>query len=173
MVLNMSRFNVTKPVCVYVLLATFVIMVCYVSLVNVQLKGISIGQCSFSKGNVTGENGLSVPLRIHQLFFDVGHPMPRRFHDAAVTWRLHNPRFQYTLWNKSMVDELINVNYPEIRELFDSYDHWVNRVDVARYLILYHYGGVFVDMDIKSRNDITEFLAKMSSECLKWSKARG
>lgn len=60
----------------------------------------------------------------------------------------HNPEYQYTLWNETMLDDLISSEYPDIKELYNSYDHWVKRLDVAKYLVLYQFGGWYIDMDV-------------------------
>ncbi|XP_060600780.1 uncharacterized protein LOC132754202 [Ruditapes philippinarum] len=76
--------------------------------------------------------------------------LPERLNSARKTWEYNHNGFKYTLWNASMVEELLEERYPQLRDLYHSYDHWVRRADMARYIVLYEYGGIYVDLDIKS-----------------------
>lgn len=97
-----------------------------------------------------------IPKHIHQVFFFItDKELPKKYYDAQNTWRGKNPGFRYTLWNTSMVDELIKSKYPELETLYNSYDHWVKRADMARYLILHQFGGIYADMDIRCRKSMS------------------
>jgi mannosyltransferase OCH1-like enzyme len=90
-----------------------------------------------------------IPKRIHQVFFKVSNSsIQEKFTKGPESCRRHNPSYLYTLWNKTMVDEFIEKNYPDVKQLYNSYDHWVKRVDAAKYLVLFHFGGWYIDMDL-------------------------
>ena len=90
-----------------------------------------------------------IPKHIHQIFFyETNQDLPEKLIKAQKTWITKNPGFTYTLWNKTSINALIDAKYARLRPLYDSYDHWVKRADVARYLVIYHFGGWYVDMDI-------------------------
>ena len=55
----------------------------------------------------------------------------------------------YTLWNRTMVDEIISKNYTFLKAMFDGYTRWIRRVDVARYVVMHQHGGWYADMDYK------------------------
>ena len=104
-----------------------------------------------------------IPKHIHQVFFSVdGAPMSQRYADNQKSWREKHPDFKYTIWNISMVDELINKEYQYIKDLYYSYGHWIRRIDVAKYLVLHHVGGVYFDMDLKCKKRITGLLEDMN-----------
>ena len=74
-----------------------------------------------------------IPKHIHQVFFFVtDKTLPEKYVAAQETWLRHNPGFGYTLWNTTMVDTLIQKKYPHLEKLYNSYDHWVKRADMAR-----------------------------------------
>lgn len=92
---------------------------------------------------------LHIPQHIHQVFFS--KEIPENFRQAQATCKEVHREYQYTFWTKDMVDTLIDEHYPNIRELFQSYPHWVNRADVARYVIISRFGGIYLDMDTKCK----------------------
>lgn len=97
------------------------------------------------------ENEATIPKHIHQMFFyKTDKQIPKRLEDARLTWRNMQTGFQYTLWNETMVLDLIASKYPKLLALYGSYQHWVRQADVARYIVLYEHGGVYIDLDIKS-----------------------
>lgn len=86
-----------------------------------------------------------IPKVIHQVMFNRSIPKP--YLDAREQCNRLNKGFVSILWNKTMVDQLVRTHYPFIHSLFDSYDIWVKRADVARYLVIHHHGGIYIDMD--------------------------
>jgi len=38
--------------------------------------------------------------------------------------------------------------YPWFLETFDSYPYNIERADVIRYFALYHFGGIYLDLDL-------------------------
>lgn len=99
----------------------------------------------------------TIPRHIHQVFlFETSQQVPDKLSQAQKTCIEENPSFKYTFWNKTMVDRLVDTHYPELKELYYSYDHWVKRADVARYLVLHHMGGWYLDMDIRCKRSLDE-----------------
>jgi len=74
-----------------------------------------------------------------------------------TTWEKHNPDYKMILWDDTDNRNFIRDNYPWFLEKYDGYDVMIKRADAIRYFYLYHYGGIYVDMDfecIKSFDDI-------------------
>jgi len=64
----------------------------------------------------------------------------------------------YTLWDENSVDTLIKEHFPTYLEKFNSIDSIIKKVDCARYMILYVYGGLYVDVDSYPKRDLDDFL---------------
>ena len=59
-----------------------------------------------------------------------------------------NPEYNYQLYTDSEIDEFVNTFYPgEVSECFNRLNIPVAKVDFWRYLVLYKYGGIYVDLD--------------------------
>jgi len=65
------------------------------------------------------------------------------------TWQLHHPDWAYLLWTDSDNRKFIQQHYPWFLRIYDAYPEHIMRVDAVRYFILYHYGGVYVDLDFE------------------------
>lgn len=52
------------------------------------------------------------------------------------------------LWTDSSSRQFVAENYPWFLDTFDSYRYNIQRADAIRYFVLYHYGGVYIDLDI-------------------------
>tara|TARA_R100000654_G_scaffold66973_2_gene95391 strand:- start:117 stop:782 length:666 start_codon:yes stop_codon:yes gene_type:complete len=59
----------------------------------------------------------------------------------------HN--LKHKLWNLKDCEKLIDEDFPEYKQLWDDYRYPIQRADFIRYCILYKYGGLYVDCDIR------------------------
>ncbi len=98
-----------------------------------------------------------IPKIIHQLWIGE-HKIPWRY---INTWKndyiKKNPDWEYMLWTEKELEEL-NMENKHIYDLESTYN---GKSDIARYEILYKYGGIWIDADSvwindKSLNDLIE-----------------
>jgi inositol phosphorylceramide mannosyltransferase catalytic subunit len=100
-----------------------------------------------------------IPRTIHQIWGmrDKGE-MPLHFQQSEASWKRHHPDWKYMLWGPETVEQLIREHYPDFSDLYRRYPEWIQRADVARYLILHHHGGIYSDLDIICRRPFDELL---------------
>jgi mannosyltransferase OCH1-like enzyme len=68
--------------------------------------------------------------------------------DKIERFKYMNPGYTYKLYTDDDMDNFVNENFPgEIAECYNRLNIIVAKVDFWRYLILYKYGGVYLDMD--------------------------
>ncbi len=67
-------------------------------------------------------------------------------HDTWVN-TFESPEYVHILWFDEDLDNLIKDHFPWFKSIYDSYDSIIKKVDIARYFILYKYGGIYADMD--------------------------
>ena len=126
-----------------------VVVVFKISL-NMALLLRPIQECDVSRTSGPGNDVF--PRIVHQIFYGADTAtMPSRFNVTSKKWIKHAEQFslKYILWNSSMVDNLVHTKYPWLFRTYSGYSHWVRRVDVAKYVILHAFGGVYVDLDIR------------------------
>lgn len=59
-----------------------------------------------------------------------------------------NPGYTVSIWNETQAELLIATHYPMFLHTYQSYAYPIQKHDAARYFILYHLGGVYLDFDI-------------------------
>ncbi|EEU35805.1 uncharacterized protein NECHADRAFT_55741 [Fusarium vanettenii 77-13-4] len=55
--------------------------------------------------------------------------------------------FEYKLWTDERARDFLSSEYPWFLDTWDNYAFPIQRADSIRYFVLYHYGGIYLDMD--------------------------
>jgi mannosyltransferase OCH1-like enzyme/UDP:flavonoid glycosyltransferase YjiC (YdhE family)/glycosyltransferase involved in cell wall biosynthesis len=90
---------------------------------------------------------IEIPKIIHQTWKDLR--VPQEFTAFQRTWQVQHPSWEYRLWTDVDNREFLRQNYAWFLPIYDNYPEHIMRVDAARYFILHHYGGVYVDLDFE------------------------
>ena len=70
-----------------------------------------------------------------------------------------NPDYSYYLYNDNDMDNFVNDNFNgEIAECYNKLNIIVAKVDFWRYLVLYKYGGIYLDMDSNIEKPLNELI---------------
>jgi mannosyltransferase OCH1-like enzyme len=80
------------------------------------------------------------------------------------TWRRHFPDYEYRMWYDEDLDNLIKTKYEWFYPTYSAYPDKINRIDAARYFILYEYGGIYADMDYECMKNF-EHLIPVGKAC--------
>lgn len=83
-------------------------------------------------------------LPIHQIWLQGLEAMPERYNTMRDTWK-DLPGYRF--WDYESIDRLM-VRFPTTKKSYDSLKSVVEKVDLAKYLILFVHGGMYVDMDV-------------------------
>jgi len=65
-------------------------------------------------------------------------------------------KWKTILWTDESTRSFIALHYPWFLQKYNAYKYDIQRVDVARYFILYHFGGIYIDMDIGCRTSLEQ-----------------
>ena len=98
----------------------------------------------------------NIPLVLHQTYKD--RRLPHHLKAYQESWRHHNPHWQYKFWSDQDIDDFVAKEFPEFLPIFDAYTHKIMRIDAFRYLLLYHQGGIYADMDFECLRPMDELL---------------
>jgi len=84
-----------------------------------------------------------VPRVLHQIWIGTLDAPP-----STARWAQHAEKtgFEYRLWREADLEALGILNHPSYREMLAGGDY-PGAVDVARYLVLQAFGGVYIDCD--------------------------
>ncbi|WP_051666125.1 glycosyltransferase family 32 protein [Pedobacter sp. R20-19] len=100
---------------------------------------------------------MTIPKIIHQTWKT--SDVPEQLDTLRKTWINHHPDWSYKLWTDVDNRELVKEYYPDFLSLYDNYENNIQRADVIRYMILYKFGGIYVDLDFECFENLTATLA--------------
>lgn len=102
---------------------------------------------------------MAIPKIIHQIWFQGEKFIPLHILEYQKTWKEKNSNYQYVLWDENSINKLIkNINIDWIAETYNSYEIMIQKIDFAKYLILYYIGGIYMDMDIECLKSLDNLL---------------
>jgi len=88
-----------------------------------------------------------IPPIIHQTW--KSEKLPDNVASFSESWLRHNPSWERILWTDRMLLTFVSENYPQLLDVYCSYQNPVSRADAARYMLLHKYGGVYADIDVE------------------------
>lgn len=109
---------------------------------------ISLSTMGLTKSSPTWQSD-TIPNIIHQLApADTAfwHPFWEPCHK---TWKTNFPDFIHKMWNDQEIDDLIRTRHRLLYEKYKALPHQIQRVNIATYVIIYEYGGIYADMDVE------------------------
>jgi len=73
--------------------------------------------------------------------------IPIRMKQWTESWKSCFPNYEYKFWNDTQNRDFLVQHYPWYIETYDSYEEMVMKADAMRYFYLFHYGGIYTDID--------------------------
>ena len=102
----------------------------------------------FKTQNMKHKINAHIPKLIHQFWQDKNENPPRDILlKISEIWKEKNPSWEYHLWNCKTSETILLKYFPWFINRYNNYRYDVQRWDAICYLILFKFGGVYVDMD--------------------------
>ena len=100
-----------------------------------------------------------ITRRLHQVMLtDAGgtpERLPRFVSDNAARLRALYPAAEYRLWDMTALRETIAEHFePAVLDAFETLSAYAHKADLARYCLLYAFGGLYVDLSMHSLKEI-------------------
>ena len=86
-----------------------------------------------------------IPKIIHQTYKDQN--LPRDYRDCQQQIQKLPPDWSYRFWSDDAMREFIKKEYPGYYDAFYRLPRHIMRVDMFRYFLMYHFGGLYADLD--------------------------
>jgi mannosyltransferase OCH1-like enzyme len=107
-----------------------------------------------------------IPRIIHFIWFQNLYPthdgspsqIPTHSSHAPALCRKFNPDYEIITWNATSSREFFAAEYSWFLPTYDNYRYPIQRIDALKYFVLYHYGGVYMDLDIACRRPLDPLL---------------
>ena len=102
------------------------------------------------------------PLIIHQIWWQGFDNVPLKYKKYLQSWKKNHslPEWKIIYWNKHIFENEILNQYPNYINIYKNLPFMIQKIDFAKYLILYHMGGIYVDVDTISEKSLELFLKK-------------
>jgi inositol phosphorylceramide mannosyltransferase catalytic subunit len=101
-------------------------------------------------------NQSRIPARIIQTGGSNNLPLLARA--AGASLRCLNPNFEYRFFDDDDVIAFIDKEFPEYREVFDSFPVRIQKYDFFRYLAVFRLGGFYFDTDVFFATGLNQLL---------------
>jgi len=100
---------------------------------------------------------MKIPKTIHQIY-DYPSEFPDILSDLPKSWKREHPTWEYYLWEHKKIQNFLSNNFSQFIPIYNSFHYNKQRWELLRYLILYHFGGLYVDMDYECLQPIDSLL---------------
>lgn len=102
-----------------------------------------------------------IPKTIHQIWYQGQSQIPSKYRAFMKTWT-DQQDLRYEFWDEKRILNVVPKEWMDIL----SVGKLIEKIDFAKYVILYLFGGVYVDMDLFAIQEISPFLQQNSSKDL-------
>lgn len=99
---------------------------------------------------------MQVPSLIHQTWKN--ECIPGEYQAFVRTWHIHHPQWEHRLWTDAENRNFIATQFPEFLPCYGAYRQPIQRADAIRYFLLYHFGGMYVDLDVECLQPVDQVL---------------
>jgi len=86
------------------------------------------------------------------------YQVPDKWRSSPESIKRFCPDWEYRLTSDQDNLKFVQEEFPEYLPLYLSFDREIYRVDMVRYLLLYKYGGVYLDLDLELIRPLEELL---------------
>ena len=122
---------------------------------------LAVGVLSLD-GSVVKTPLLQMPpvRRVHQIYFNFDgralqdHPLFARSHEAFRNMR----GWTYRLWDETSIEHLCKSKYPSLWGVYRRLKYPIQRVDIAKIMVLDTFGGIYVDLDVLPKCHVGEIV---------------
>lgn len=78
---------------------------------------------------------------------------------AVANVRMLNPSCEYLFFDDDDVERFVDREFPQYRQVFDSFRYPIQRYDFFRYLAIFRLGGFYFDLDVLLASGISSLLS--------------
>jgi mannosyltransferase OCH1-like enzyme len=100
-----------------------------------------------------------IPKIIHQIWIQGYNNIPSKLQKYHNYCKNINSDFKYLVWDEEKIKKLLTEKFDKkYLDLYEYYKIPAQKADFARYIILYSYGGIYLDMDTMCKKNLSVFI---------------
>lgn len=102
---------------------------------------------------------MPIPKIIHQIWWQGSNKIPKKMLNYRKSWTTKHTDFTFIIWDKYLFEHLLHrLNIPIFNKIYIELPYIIQKIDFCKYIVLYHYGGLYVDIDTICEKPIHTFL---------------
>tara|TARA_Y100000816_G_C26082772_1_gene570943 strand:- start:349 stop:1008 length:660 start_codon:yes stop_codon:yes gene_type:complete len=86
--------------------------------------------------------------------------IPDIYLEFVESVKKYGKKFKYLFFNDQDIINFIKNEFPEYLHTFNNLNYKIQQIDFFRYLAIYHFGGIYLDLDVK----LTHYLEELINE---------
>ncbi|AOM80175.1 glycosyltransferase family 32 protein [Pedobacter steynii] len=107
----------------------------------------------------------AIPKKIHLIYKT--HHIPKEYENFLESIQLHHPEWEITVYDDAEARAIVLNHMPDLLEIYDQYSLNVQRTDLFRIIVVYLFGGFYLDLDMlcfKSLNPLCQHKLVLGEE---------
>jgi len=101
-----------------------------------------------------------IPKIIHQIWFQGEDKIPEKLKKYNEECKKVNSDYENYIWDDAMIQRLLKDHYPNYLQTYNAFPLMIQKIDFAKYVILYHHGGIYIDMDVRCLKKVSSLIRK-------------
>jgi len=97
-----------------------------------------------------------IPHIIHQTW--KSRNLSKEYQKYADSWKKFHPTWDYRFYDDAACLRLVQTHFPQFLSKYIQLPTPVMKADMFRYLVIYQYGGVYVDIDAEALKSLDDLL---------------
>lgn len=110
---------------------------------------------------------ITIPKKIHLVYLSKEENRPEIFIECIKRMEKMHPAWEIITYDEDDAQKVLQDNLPELKNVYDNYHHIVQKADFLRIILVYLFGGFYMDMDIyllKPLDELVGFQAIIAEE---------
>jgi inositol phosphorylceramide mannosyltransferase catalytic subunit len=104
-----------------------------------------------------------IPNIMHHIWIQGANQMPLRLKENTISCQLANNKTVFMFWDDESISALLKGHDMELYRFYSkSSISFAQKSDIARYVIIYLHGGVYVDTDYKCIKNIMDMVSTVN-----------
>ncbi|TPX62010.1 hypothetical protein SpCBS45565_g07116 [Spizellomyces sp. 'palustris'] len=108
-------------------------------------------------GPESEESDRPIPPIMHHIAIEMKTPIPQKWLDARDACKQVHPDWTFMFWDDASAEDFVRKEHPWFLHTWTNYKYPIQRADSLRYLVLFTYGGTYLDMDLQCRRSLDPF----------------
>lgn len=86
------------------------------------------------------------------------HNIPNKYSPFVKSVEKFKSNWNYMFFTDADIELFMNNYASEYKSVFDNFPHKIQKIDFFRYLVIYHFGGLYLDLDILLQTPLDNLL---------------